>query len=73
MPGTERSRLPALYYLKQREKLQTDFGFFIHDANRAGEISVLFDWAKELNRNYTTFTKTLSGFIVGNQFDINIL
>lgn len=66
----ERSRYPALPYLKDR--LRENYSIFLHDSNREGEISIIKDWQKVLDTANIRFTEKLAGFIVGRKYTITV-
>lgn len=70
MKEIERSRFPALPYMKN--KMNKDYSVFLHDTNRYGEKTIIEDWEKILNIKSRRFTNKLTGFIVGKEYTISV-
>jgi len=63
------SRYPALFFILG--KTAPAYSLFLHDTNRDGEKTVLFNWEEELKRKSQQFTQKLSGFLVGKSYNIH--
>lgn len=60
--GRENSRRNALKYLLDNKLVAEKYSIFIDDCNRAGELELLNEWSKTLDKKGRLLTKTL-GYI----------
>lgn len=66
----ERSRFPALPYIK--EKLGSRYSIYLHDTDREGEQSIIRDWKVILGIDAKQYTEKLTGFIKGEFFKFDL-
>jgi len=67
--GIEFSRYPSLPFIKN--KMNSNFSFFLDDVNRNGESKILKLWEKEFKLKFKVINKNLGFAYKGNIFNIN--